>query len=301
MTNPTDETGTGLICALGAYICWGFMPLYFKLLVEVHPFEIIVHRIIWCLAMTAFLLLILRRRESLRFLFSNRKYIAQLATSAFLVAINWTVFAWAVVNNQVLDTSLGYYINPLFSVLLGVIVLRETLRGPQRAAVLIAAIAVGVLIWQYGRLPWVSLTLATTFGLYGFIRKHVPVDNITGLFTETLVLLPISLGYWGYLTAQDASTFNEAQMSLRTFLILSGPVTMVPLLLFAAGARRLPLSTIGMMQYLAPTISFLLAVFAFNEPLSPGRVAAFVLIWIALAIFSADSWYTVRRTAALRD
>lgn len=283
------ELRIGYACTVGAFAWWGMVPLFFKLLEHVSATEILVHRVIWTLCCVWIVLFVRGNFAGLRFLAQHRARAGWLCVSGALVAANWLTFTWAVTHGRVLDTSMGYYINPLLSVLLGIVILRERLRPMVQVAVFFAAIAVTVLVFTYGRLPWVSLTLAVTFAFYGLIRKQVAIDTVTGLAVEATFLTPFAIAYGIYLAYTSQGQFIAGEISTNALLMLCGPVTMMPLLMFSAGAVRLPLSTVGLLQYLAPSMTFLTAVFIFNEALYTGRIVAFVFIWLALVILTIDS------------
>ncbi len=296
-----SELRLGYLSTIGAFAWWGMVPLFYKMLSHVDAMEILVHRAIWTMSCVWILLLVMGQWAGLRALKQRKSRIGWLCLSGALVALNWLTFTWAVNHDRVLDTSMGYYINPLLSVLLGVVVLRERLRPFVKVAVALAAASVVVLVLTYGRLPWISLTLAITFAFYGLIRKQIPVDAATGVAVETTFLLPFALAYGGYMLTQGAEQFVGGDSSTRWLLFLCGPVTMMPLLMFSTGARRIPLSTVGILQYLAPSMTFLMAVFVFHEPLSTGRVVAFVLIWAALTVFTVDSVRFARSSAVAQS
>jgi chloramphenicol-sensitive protein RarD len=285
----------GIAYAAGAYVCWGLFPLYFRSLHGVPAPEILAHRIAWSVAFLLLVVTVRRHWPELKRQLSPG-VVGRLAISAVLISTNWLIYIWAVNAAHVLDASLGYFVNPLVSVLLAVIFLREPLSRRQIAAIALAAVGVLFLVIRVGRFPWVALSLALTFGLYGLIRKRVPVDATVGLLTEVLVLAPLALGYLGLLGESGHSHFLETPG--RTALLASaGIVTAVPLLWFANGVRRLRLSTVGLLQYLNPTIQFTIAVLIFGEPLSPAHRFAFACIWVALAIYTSEALGLGRRKA----
>jgi len=293
--------------ALGGFVFWGLAPLYYVLIDHVPTDEILAHRVVWTFVLVIALRAAGGRLYELRLHLSNPRTLGLLTVSALLVGTNWLVFTWAVTHERVLETSLGYFINPLISVALGMLVHRERLRPLQQAAVLIAVVAVLIRLFHFGYLPWVSLTLATTFGVYGLVRKNVGADALGGLLVETLVLIPFGAVYMGYLYSRDALQFLAEPWAMQGYLMLAGPVTTIPLVLFASGVRRINLSTVGVLQYVAPSISFCLAVFALGEPFGTGKLVTFALIWVALAIYTFDAlWtqrtlYQARRTAPNRE
>lgn len=293
-----SETVKGLLFAVGAYGCWGFIPLYFKALGTIPEGEIFVHRIFWSVLFTGLTLLVIGRWKNIWPHLKSPRTMLVLSAAACFIAINWTVFIWASNNNRLLDTSVGYYINPLINVLFGLLFLGEKLRRLQWLSVSLAASAVLLQIITLGKLPVLSLTLAFAFGFYGLMRKIVDVGALEGLFIETLILLPPTTLY--FLLFSDKVSFIEASGSIRFALALmaAGPITSVPLLLFAAGVSRLNYSTIGFIQYLAPSIVFLLAIFRFHEPLVWQMALTFGLIWLALAIYTLDGWHRSRTLPA---
>lgn len=287
MTQDQSNRRAGLIFGLGAYLLWGVLPLYFKLLTMVPPIEIVANRILWSLIILAILVSLWRRWGAVRAAISNIWVVLILMLTAALIATNWLVYVWGVVNGHVLETSLGYYLNPLFNVLLGVVLLKERLSRAQIGAVLLAASGVAVLAWGAASGLWISLSLAFSFGLYGFIRKVAPVDALEGLSVETALLAPASLAYlmWAHQGPAGLAAFGPTTTAL---LVLGGAITAIPLLLFNAAAKRLPYSTLGFLQYIAPSLQFLLAVLAFGEPLTPAHALCFGAIWTALAIFAVE-------------
>ena len=284
MNEAAAQKRAGFLAGLIAYGIWGVLPIYIKALAGVHVIELIAHRVLWSLLLMALLLLMMRKQTELRTAFASPRMLGWLLLSSLLIGLNWSVYAVAILDNRVLDASLGYFINPLISVALGVLVLREQLRRWQWLAVLCAAAGVAVQAWLGGTLPWLALFLALSFALYALVRKQLLVDPVVGLMVETLLLAPFALGY---LWLQDAPVWSHGAET-NALLILSGVVTGVPFVCFAYAARRLPLSSLGLMQYIAPSIVFMLAVFAYGEPVNWGRMLAFVLIWVGLAIFVID-------------
>lgn len=288
----------GLLYALAAFGIWGLFPLYLRELASVPPLEVVVHRSVWSLLLLLVVLTVMRRWAWLPQLLRQPRKGLLFVASALLLSANWLVYVWAIVNGHVLDASLGYFINPLVSVLLGVLVLRERLQPAQWLAVALAAAGVLWLTVDAGRLPWVALLLAVSFGLYGLLRKTAPLGALEGLTLETLVLAPLVLPLLVWFTLQPGGAMARGDGSLNVLLLLSGPLTALPLLLFAAAARRLPLATVGLMQYLSPTVQFLLGITVFHEPMQPKRLVGFVFIWAALAVYSGHAWWASRRLAA---
>lgn len=292
MTTPAPSSGTpsGLPPAIGAYLIWGFLPLYLMLVQSVPAFEFVGWRIIWtlplCLAIVAF-----RRQfgELLGALRSPRTMLALLA-SAVLIAINWFVYIWAIMEGEVYATSIGYYLNPLINVLLGTLLLGEKLSRRQWAAVAIAAVAVALLAAGALTSLWISLTLGFSFSLYGLVRKQVAVGSLPGLTIESAILLaPAAAIAWWYAAGPQGSSFGQ-DWWMSALIIFSGVVTAVPLLLFAIAARRMDYSALGFIQYLSPTIVFFLGLFVFGQPLAPAKLVSFVLIWVAVGVFVWDLW-----------
>ena len=286
---PPIRSHAGLLYGLAAYGLWGVMPLYFRIVTEVRPLELLTHRIVWSVVLLAGLLTILRRWPEVWACLRTPKTCTLLAASTVLIAINWYVFIVGVTTGRVVENSLGYFINPLFSILLGVVVLGERLRAAQWVALVLASGGLGYLILSGNNFPWIALTLATSFSLYGLIRKVAPVESLVGLTVETMFLTPLAgaaLIFWTYRGELMLGTLGTP---VDVAVLASGVVTAVPLLCFGAAARRLPLSLMGFLQYLAPTLQFLLAVLAFGEPFRPEQRIGFPFIWSALAIVSIDA------------
>lgn len=290
---------TGLIFGLGAYLIWGFLPLYFTLLAALLPTEIVAHRVVWSVAFIAILATLLGRWPSILAAIRSPRLLATLSLSAVLIAGNWLIYIWAVLNGHVLEGSLGYFLNPLFNVLLGVLLLKEKLSPAQKVAIALASLGVAIFAFGSARTLWISLTLAGTFASYGYLRKVVPVDSLEGLAVETAVLAPFALAWLLWLGHQGLAGF-PADVATNGYAILSGVVTAVPLLLFAAAAKRLPLSTLGFLQYVGPTLQFLLAVFVFREAVTLVQMLAFAAIWPACLIFAADGFRSGRAAARAR-
>jgi chloramphenicol-sensitive protein RarD len=281
---PTS-TRDGIAAALGAYTLWGLVPIFFKQFGSVPAIEIIAHRVVWSLLLVAALLIVAGRLPAVWQAARDPRILARAALAAALVMSNWLVFVWAVNAGRILETSLGYFITPLVSILLGVAVLGERLRGRQWIAVGCACLGVALEGWRIGSLPWVSLALAATFGSYGLLRKQLPLDAAGGLLLETACAAPFAMVYLVWLG--NEGNFGS-EVSMTWLLIATGPVTAIPLLLFAIGARRLPLATLGFLQYTAPSLSFLVAIFFYGETMGLARLLAFAAIWAGLALYSAD-------------
>ncbi len=293
ITENTD-TPQGLGFAVSAYVMWGFLPLYLKAVAHIPALEVVAHRVIWSVPVAAGLLIVLRRTNDLRAALRSPRTLAMACVTAALITINWSVYVWAVASGRALDAALGYYINPLFSVLLGAVLLRERLDRAQIAAIGLAAAAVVVLTVEAGGLPWAALGLTLSWGFYAFFKKWLPVGPNQGFLLEVLILLIPALGYAGYLGVTGAGHF--AIGTGDTALLLGcGVVTAVPLIVYANGAKLLRLSTIGILQYIAPTMIFLVAVLVFDEPMGHARMIAFPMIWAALVIYSAAMLRQARR------
>jgi chloramphenicol-sensitive protein RarD len=299
MTPATTQTGdspSGFLYATSAYLIWGFLPLYMKAIDHIQPVEIIAHRILWSIPIAGLVLLLLGRTGDLLRALKTPRMVAMAGVTAALISINWGVYVWAIANDRALDAALGYYINPLFSVALGAVLLRERLAGVQWLAVGLAAVAVTILTLSAGVVPWVALILMTTFGLYGFLRKTLPIGPNQGFLLEVLLLAPPALAYLLWLGPQGH--FLTTGAADTALLIGTGAVTAIPLMLYANGAKGLRLSTIGILQYIAPTMIFLIAVFVFAEPFGPARAVAFPLIWAALILYTASMIRTARSARA---
>lgn len=273
---------------LAAYLIWGMFPLYWPLLKPAGAVEILAHRVVWSLASVAVLLVVTNGRRAWRSLPRDPRSLLTLSAAGVLIGINWGVYIWGVNHGHVVDTSLGYFVNPLVTVALSVVVLRERLRGRQWAAVVVATLGVVVLTVQAGRPPWIALVLAVSFGSYGLLKKIVGVAPLTGLAVEAAVLAPLAAAYLLTQGARGVGTFSTHGAAHAVLLASSGVVTVVPLLLFAGAAPRIALSRLGLMQYLTPTIQFLIGVTIRHEPLPAVRLVGFCLVWLALAIFTAD-------------
>ncbi|MEU5788143.1 EamA family transporter RarD [Micromonospora purpureochromogenes] len=286
----------GYLYGFGAYLLWGFFPIYLKLLRPAGPVEILAHRIVWSVAFVALLLAAMRNIGFLRALARRPRTLAAIGVAAALIAVNWGTYIYGVNSDRVVETALGYFINPLVVVLLGVFVLRERLRPAQWAALGVGAAAVVVLTVDYGRLPYLALTLAFSFAGYGLVKKRLGLPAAEGLFVESAVLALPALAYLGWLARRGESTFGHVSLGHTLLLVLAGAATAVPLLLFAGAANRLPLSGLGMLQYLAPILQLGCGVLIFHEPMPPARLAGFALVWLALIVFTLDAVRNTRRT-----
>ncbi len=293
---------TGVLCGLAAYLWWGFAPIYFKAVAQIPALEVLAHRVAWSVLLLNGVLLVRGRWTEVVRRLKHLPTMLRLIASTALIAVNWLIFIWAVANDRLMDASLGYYINPLVNVVLGVVILRERLRRPALVSVLLAGLGVVYLAVNLGGIPWVSLVLAGTFSLYTLLRKTGDLGSLEGLAMETALLAPAAFAYLGYLQAADLGSFGTQSISVDLLLAAAGAVTAVPLLFFAAAARRLRLATVGFLQYLAPTCQFLLAVAVYGEALTTARLISFASIWTALALYSADTLLFnrfARRSAAL--
>ncbi len=285
----------GIAYAAGAYILWGFIPLYFDALDGVPAVQIVAHRIVWSFALLTTVVLLRRELRALLGSLTPR-IVATYLAAALLLSVNWFVYVWAVGAGFVIETSLGYFINPLVSVLLGVVILRERLRPWQWPPIALAAAGVGLLALSYGSIPWIALALAFSFGTYGLVKKIAPLESLHGLTLETALLFPVAIVYLVALEIGGSGAFGHGGPRTDVLLALSGVITVVPLLLFASGARRVTLTTLGLLQYFAPTIQFLIGVFVFHEEMTLAHLAGFVVIWIALGLFSAEGLMARRRS-----
>lgn len=286
----TNEKFLGFASGVGAYVLWGILPLYWKIVDTVPSQEILAHRIAWSFVLMIFILLVTGKLMAfwgeLRTIISQPKKLFGIITAATLITINWGLYIWAVNNNRIIETSLGYYINPLVSVLLGIIVLKEKLSFWQLVSLLLATLGVLNITLHFGNIPWISLTLAVTFGLYGLVKKMVNLGAITAITVETLLICPFALMYLAYIHKVSNGAFGLDNPLISIFLIGAGIVTAVPLILFSTSTNRLPLSIVGFLQYIAPSIALCLGVFIFHEPFSHVHLVSFTFIWGALTVFS---------------
>ncbi|GGH62100.1 EamA family transporter RarD [Paenibacillus silvae] len=289
----------GLINAIIAYIMWGVLPLYWKLFNDVPAGEILSHRVVWSFVFMGILVAIQRRWSDVKRIWTSRSLLLPLTASGLLIAINWLIFIWAVNNGHVVETSLGYYLNPLLNVLLAVVFLHEKPNRGQWLAIAIAAVAVLIIAIDYGRFPWIAISLAASFGLYGLAKKKIKQDASVGLLSETAIVLPLALGYWIYLGIAGQTTAWTLPPTMFFELLLSGVVTALPLLFFARAAARMSLSTLGFVQYIGPTIMLILSIFVFKESVSPVLLGGFALIWTALIVYAAASMRAAKLAKAL--
>lgn len=280
------QTKLGVFYAVFAFVFWGIVPVYFKLLQQVPSFEVLMHRVIWSVVFLFFILWKKNEFKKLFIIFKNKKLCFYLFVSSVVIAINWLTFIWAIQNNQILQTSLGYYINPLVTILFGFIFLKEVPTKAQSVAIFLAFLAVVYQIYSLGYFPMVSILLAVTFPIYGLLKKKINQNSLIGLFIETLFLMPIALIYLGFLHVSEQNHFNT---STALLLMLAGIVTIIPLLAFNSATTRLKLSTVGYIQYIGPSVSLLLAIFVYDESISYEKIITFSLIWLALLIISIQS------------
>ncbi|RQH04158.1 EamA family transporter RarD [Paraburkholderia dinghuensis] len=289
---------SGILYAFLAFVIWGLFPVYFKTLHQIPALEMLAHRMAWSLVFVFVVLLVRRHWRWLGPVMRDRRLVGRFAASAVLLSANWGTYIWAVNAGHIVEASLGYFINPLINVLFGYAFLHERLRPVQWTAVGVATAGVAWLTWQSGSLPWISLALAVTFGGYGLLRKTAQLGTLEGLALETLLLFPVALIYLSILGVSGASHFGHASPSLQLLLAAAGPVTAVPLLLFGAAARRIPLSTLGLIQYVTPTLQLLTGVLVYQEPFGAVRAVGYGAIWVALALYSAEG---LRSTMLARE
>lgn len=286
--NEQQQTQRGVVLALAAYTMWGIAPIYFKALQQVSPLEILSHRVIWSFFFLAGLIALGKNWGKVRAVLRQRKTLLMLCASSVLIGGNWLIFIWAVNHNYMLDASLGYFINPLLNVLLGMVFLGERLRPLQWLAVALAACGVAMQLLQFGSLPWVALALATSFGVYGLVRKKINLDAQTGLLMETSILLPLAAVYVLIFADSPTADWRANPLSTNLLLMAAGIVTTLPLLCFTGAATKLKLSTLGFFQYIGPSLMFLLAILVYGEAFSADKGYTFAFIWAALILFSFD-------------
>jgi chloramphenicol-sensitive protein RarD len=298
---PTNaETRTGLFAAIGAYALWGFLPLYFKLLGDISPTMILAHRIVWSVPTAILLVMFAGKGQELWALRRQPKILYALFGSSLAIAVNWTIYIWAVTHDRVLEGSLGYFINPLITFLFAAVFFGERFRPLQLVALTIAALGVLNQTLVVGEFPWISLSLAVSFAIYGAIRKHVPVDSRVGFAMEAVWLAPAAAAYLLFFLPTGVSAFGDGSLSLVSLLLLAGPVTAAPLILFAMGARRLRLSTIGVLQYIGPSLQFMIGL-ALGEAFTPGHAVTFGLIWLGVIVFTISGSRAERRPLPAAD
>ena len=307
MSSPSGpqprSAGVGIVLAILAYLLWGFLPLFFLLLAPANALEIVAWRILFSLVFCAILITVTRAWSRLGVLLLDRRVTLTLLVAGILILINWLVYVFATLQHEVVQASLGYFTNPIVTVLLGIVVLRERLRPLQWAAIGISAVAVLVIAINYGGFPWIALALAFSFGLYGLIKKRVGdrVDALSGLTIETLWLAPIAIGQLIFVALTTGITIGNVSTLQTVAMLFAGVVTAVPLLLFAGAARRLPLTTIGLTQYLTPIMQFLIGVLLLHEAMPPARLIGFVLVWIALIVLTIDRFHAAQRPISAGD
>ncbi len=293
-----NEKMTGIAYAVAAFLLWGILPLYWKVLISVGGIEILMHRILWSFVFAGLITWYGGHWKGVKAVLSEPRKRIAVFVAAILIGLNWGIYIFAVISNHVVDTSLGYYINPLLSVFLGMLVLKERLSVYQLISLGLALLGVLVIAFQYGKIPWVSLSLAFSFALYGLIKKTAKIDSATALMLETAVLLPLALVYLGYLEFQGTSSFGHSSALITIFLVGAGIVTATPLLWFSQATQKIPLSTVGFIQYLTPTMMLIIGVVVNNEVFTGGHLLGFAFIWLALAIFSLSQFQMKRlRTA----
>ena len=297
MTRPAPDR-TGMIYAAGAHVLWGIMPIYWKQIEAAGAIEIVAHRIVWTVVFTVIIIALQRRLGRLWTALRDPRAVLALGASSLLIALNWGLFIWAVMENRIIDTSLGYFINPLLSIVLGVVMLQERLSLLQKIAVGVAGLGVANQTLTVGYLPWISLVLAMSFALYGFIRKTIHVESIEGVSIETILMLPLAGGFLVFLLATGGAAFASHGWLNDFYLLLAGPLTAIPLMLFAAGARRLQMFMMGFMQYVTPSFSLSVAVFMYGETFTQAHAVTFGLIWSALALVSWEAFRRERYSAA---
>ncbi len=289
----------GLWYGIAAYGCWGLFPIYWKWLHHVPAIELIAHRIIWSFVALVIVLAVMRQWRSFRVEIAKPRVLRLYVLAAVLIGINWFVYVWAVNQGYIVETSLGYFINPLLNVLMGVIILREKLRPAQWVPIGLAAAGVLYLTLLYGSLPWIALTLAFSFGLYGLVKKLAPLGSLYGLTLETGVLLLPMVGYLIFAEVNGQGVFLHTDLVSNLLMLGAGPVTVIPLLLFASAVRRVPLSTMGILQYLAPTLQFLLGVLVYGEAFSSAQFVGFGLVWLALIVYTIENVWQRRRALSI--
>ncbi len=278
----------GIFYAASCYLLWGLFPIYFRALRDIPPLEILMHRMVWALL---FLVIVLSLRQQWAWIKSvaqQPRVIARFAASALLLSTNWFIYIWSVNNDRIVDASLGYFMTPLVNVLLGFVLLKENLRTPQKIAVLCAAAGVAWMSFHVGHLPYIALSLACTFGLYGLLRKTASLGALEGLSLETMLLFPFAFSYLLFLAWQNQNAFLHSSVNAQALVIAAGPITAIPLLLFAAGARRIPLATLGLLQYISPSIQLLMGVWLYKEQFGHEKLVGFMAIWAGLILYSVD-------------
>ena len=289
-----ENKNLGYMAALGCYVLWGILPLYWYLMADAEANEILCHRILWSVVFMLIVIVATKRWHTLKKdcleLWQNKKRGAMMVAAAIIISLNWLTYIWAVNHNHVIDTSIGYYINPLVNVLFGVAIFGETLSAPKKLSIALAAVGIFLMTWQIGKLPWVSVALALTFGSYGALKKKLKLDPFTSITLETLLLFPFAFYYVANLTAAGAAHFGPKTPTLSLLLAGCGVATAVPLILFSYGANLLPLNVLGFFQYISPSMTLLLGIFFFNEPFGTTQLFTFGFIWLALLVFTVSEW-----------
>ncbi|MCF3641566.1 EamA family transporter RarD [Rhizobium sp. TRM95111] len=294
----SGDSPRGFAFALTAYLLWGFLPFFMKAVAHIPATEVVAHRIVWSVPIAGLVLVVLGRTADIRAALVSPRMLGMATLTAALITVNWGIYVWSIGAGRAIETALGYYINPLFSIFLGAVILKERMTRAQMAAVALAAVAVAILAVDAGGMPWVSIGLCVTWGFYAFFRKTLPIGPNQGFFLEVLLLSVPAIGYILWLEVGGQGHFGDTGLSDMLLLLACGLVTAVPLMIYANGAKLLKLSTIGIMQYIAPTMIFVIAVFVFREPFGPAKLAAFVLIWSALVIYSTSMLRTARARRA---
>lgn len=290
----------GVLYAFLSYAIWGAFPLFWKMLDHVDSIEILLGRVIWAFVFTVIVMQLIGMRQAfvqdIRYLWAHKSQLFRLIVASFVISINWGLYIYAVTHDRLVETSLGYYINPIISVLLGVVIFKEKLSRVQMIATVIACVGAMVLTWNYGSIPWLAICIALSFATYGVIKKQVPLDATRGLVIETMMMLPIALGLYAYIWWSGEMSFLHINWQTDVLMMLGGVVTAIPLILFAKGAQQIPLYLLGFLQYLTPTTILLFGVVVYGEPFSLIELAAFALIWCALLLFSGSMFYESRKT-----
>jgi chloramphenicol-sensitive protein RarD len=294
--SPTPAQTSGVFAAAGGFLIWGIVPLYWKQMQGVSPFELIAHRVTWSLLLLLGIMALQKSFDELRPAFTNsRTFLLSLASSALLTT-NWTIYIWAVNSGHIIESSLGYFLTPLGNVALGFLFLHERLRALQWTAIAFAALGVGFLLVGVGHFPWIALSLAATWSSYALLRKQSPLGSLAGLTVETVILLPAAVGFLLWRAHTGEGALGRVSPLLHVYVLSVGIVTAIPLLLFAYGARRLRLATLGLLQYIAPSVQLLIGLFIYREPFDSGHFQAYALIWCGLILYSADGFWAQRRT-----
>ena len=298
MDNSTATSRNAILYPIAAYAIWGILPIYWKLMRQIPAGDILAHRIFWSFVFLGIVLSAMRRWGELRHIFRSKRTFFAVAAASILISVNWLTYIWAVNSNHIVEASLGYYINPLLTIMLGAIVLREKTDGWQVAAIVLAFIGVGYLTYQFGSVPWVALTLAVSFGLYGLAKKLSSLTPLTGLAAETMMVAPLALAFL-VASTNSSATYSNLSYGMYALILLTGVVTSVPLLLFAQGAQRVSLTTLGFVQYLSPSISLLIGIYLYNEPFTLAHRVSFGCIWLALLMYTLSRREVRARLASI--